>query len=262
MIGMLWSSSGLGGLAKHRHIADCARGYALDFGAITELDKRDFQHVIETTFHVAMIIYGIFYPRPGGLVEFFIGIHSTSLELLPTSEGEYCIKFHLWNKSDNIHWRPVAVYGAAHEAFKFSFLWLLTVWIYESLLCLAVSSPVLVTCRFPLTNNLTACLWQPTGNINLLLLRYECSKELWPFGSCSIANRFSSKPLQVLITHSSNLNWVGLLGRDSMTWLRKSARGNPGAIHVFNDGIKELAPCNDSFMVGKTHGRYLQKEKK
>lgn len=51
-----------------------------------------------------------------------LGIHSTCLELLSTSKGEYHIKFHLRNKSDNFLWSLVAVYGAAQEEFKSAFL--------------------------------------------------------------------------------------------------------------------------------------------
>ena len=57
--------------------------------------------------------------RSGGIL---LGIHSTYLELLSTSKGEYHIKFHLRNKSDNFIWSLVAVYGAAQDEFKAAFL--------------------------------------------------------------------------------------------------------------------------------------------
>jgi hypothetical protein len=95
MRGMFWNSRGLGDLAKHKHIADCVRDHALDFVAITELGKRDFQTRDLDHFSCGYdYVWHVLPPsgRSGGIL---LGIHSTYLELLSTSKGEYHIKFHL-----------------------------------------------------------------------------------------------------------------------------------------------------------------------
>ena len=94
----------------------------MDFVAITESGKRDFQTCVLDHFSCGYDYEWHILPpsvRSGGIL---LGIHSTYLELLSTSKGEYHIKFHLRNKSDNFLWSLVAVYGAAQEEFKSAFL--------------------------------------------------------------------------------------------------------------------------------------------
>ncbi|SPT19449.1 unnamed protein product [Triticum aestivum] len=122
MRGMFWNSRGLGDLAKHKHISDCVRDHALDFVAISECGKRDFATRDLDHFSCGYDYEWHVLPpsrRSGGIL---LGIHSTYLELLSTSKGEYHIKFHLRNKADSFIWSLVAVYGAAQEEFKSAFL--------------------------------------------------------------------------------------------------------------------------------------------
>ena len=51
-----------------------------------------------------------------------LGIKAESIELLDRSDGQFHIKFHIPNKSDNFIWSLVAVYGAAQEEHKAAFL--------------------------------------------------------------------------------------------------------------------------------------------
>ena len=44
------------------------------------------------------------------------------MEVLEVTEGNFHIKMHIRNKSDNFIWSLVAVYGPAQEASKTSFL--------------------------------------------------------------------------------------------------------------------------------------------
>jgi hypothetical protein len=118
MKGMFWNSRGLGDLAKHKHISDCVRDYALDFVAISECGKRDFPTRDLDHFSCGKDYEWHILPPSGRSGGILLGIHSTYLELLSTSKGEYHIKFHLRNKSDNFIWSLVAVYGAAQDEFK------------------------------------------------------------------------------------------------------------------------------------------------
>ena len=122
MRGMFWNSRGLGDLAKPKHISDCVRDHSLDFVAISECGKRDFPTRDLNHFSCGNDYeWHILSPsrRSGGIL---LGIHFTYLKLLSASKGEYHIKFHLRNKSDNFIWSLVAVYGAAQEEFKSAFL--------------------------------------------------------------------------------------------------------------------------------------------
>jgi hypothetical protein len=44
------------------------------------------------------------------------------MEILDNSGGDFHIKLHIRNKSDNFIWSLVSVYGAAQDAFKPAFL--------------------------------------------------------------------------------------------------------------------------------------------
>ena len=122
MKGKIWNSRGLRDLAKHIHIADCVREHELDFVAITESGRRDFP--VQTLDHLAggyEFTWKWIPPRgrSGGIL---LGIKDNSLELLDFMHGEFHIKLHLRNKSDNFIWSLVAVYGAAQDEFKAAFL--------------------------------------------------------------------------------------------------------------------------------------------
>src|SRR6266508_3833486 len=57
--------------------------------------------------------------RSGGIL---LGINATSFDLSLIVEGDFFIKFHLCNKSDNFKWILMAVYGPAQDDFKTAFL--------------------------------------------------------------------------------------------------------------------------------------------
>ena len=109
-------------MAKHKHIADRVKDHALDFVAITESGNHDFPS--RDLNHFSCVYYYEWHVLPtsgrsGGIL---LGIHSTYLEHLSAPKGEYHIKFHLRNKSDNFLWSILAVYGAVQEEFKSTLL--------------------------------------------------------------------------------------------------------------------------------------------
>jgi hypothetical protein len=55
----------------------------------------------------------------GGLL---VRIQASTMEILDNVGGDFHIKLHIWNKSDNFIWSLVFVYGAAQDAAKPSFL--------------------------------------------------------------------------------------------------------------------------------------------
>ena len=122
MNGMFTNSRDLGDLAKHSHFADCVRDHNLDFLAITETGRREFAQSL-----LNRLSGGIefdWYSRPphgrsGGIL---LGIRTESMEVLEVTDGDFHIKMHLRNKSDNFIWSLVVVYGPAQEAAKSAFL--------------------------------------------------------------------------------------------------------------------------------------------
>jgi hypothetical protein len=119
---MFKNSRGLRDLAKHLHIADCIREHSLDFVAVSETGKRDYSASLLNRLSGGEDFAWVSRPprgRSGGLL---VGIRSSSLELLGSSDGKFHIKLHIRNKSDNFMWSLVAVYGAAQDEFKPAFL--------------------------------------------------------------------------------------------------------------------------------------------
>jgi hypothetical protein len=84
------------------------------------------------------------------------------MEVIARSGGDYHIKLHIRNRSDNFLWSLVAVYGAAQEKFKADFL--------RELVNLAKDNP------HPILIG---------GDFNLLRFRHEKSRgrfdDHWPF---------------------------------------------------------------------------------
>ena len=122
MNGMFANSRGLGDLAKHLHFAGCIRDHNLDFLAISETGRREFSQSL-----LNRLSGGIefdWYSRPphgrsGGIL---LGIRTDTMEVLDVTDGDFHIKMHIHNKSDNFIWSLVAVYGPTQEEAKSSFL--------------------------------------------------------------------------------------------------------------------------------------------
>ena len=122
MNGIFENSRGLGDLAKHLNIAHQVRDYKLDFVAISETGRRDFPDtLLDRLLGGVEFVWHSCPPRgrSGGML---LGIKADTMELLDHSDGQFHIKFHIRNKSDNFIWSLVAVYGAAQEEHKAAFL--------------------------------------------------------------------------------------------------------------------------------------------
>ena len=122
MIGMFKNSRGLRDLAKHLHIADCIKEHFLDFVAISETGKRDYSASLLNRLSGGEDFAWVSRPPHGRSGGILIGIRNSSLEILDETGGDFHIKLHIRNKSDNFVWSLVAVYGAAQDAFKPAFL--------------------------------------------------------------------------------------------------------------------------------------------
>ena len=122
MKGIYWNSRGLSDLAKYRYISEAIREQNLDFVAVMEIGKKDMSRAnLNRLSGGADYIWHCLPPRgrSGGIL---LGINALNLELSLIVEGEFFIKFHLRNKSDNFKWILMAVYGPAQDDFKPAFL--------------------------------------------------------------------------------------------------------------------------------------------
>ena len=122
MNGMFMNSRGLGDLAKHLHIAQCIQDHNLDFVAISKTGRRDFPVSVLNRLSRSLDFHWYSHPprwRSGGIL---LGVNSNSMDVLAVSDADFHIKFHIRNKVDNFIWSLVAVYGAAQEEYKASFL--------------------------------------------------------------------------------------------------------------------------------------------
>jgi hypothetical protein len=122
MNGMFKNSRGLSDLAKHLHISDSIRDHSLDFIAISETGKRHYSTSFLNRLSGGEDFVWVSRPprgRSGGLL---VGVRTATMEILDNSGGDFHIKLHIRNKSDNFIWSLVSVYGSAQDALKPAFL--------------------------------------------------------------------------------------------------------------------------------------------
>jgi hypothetical protein len=119
---MLSNSRGLDDLAKHMFFADCVRDHNLDFLAISEMGRRDFTKSFLNRLSGGVDFAWHSRPPPGHSGGILVGVRTSTMDVLACSEGDFHVKLHIRNKSDNFIWSLVSVYGAAHEEYKADFL--------------------------------------------------------------------------------------------------------------------------------------------
>jgi hypothetical protein len=112
MNGMFKNNRGFRDLAKHLHILACIRGYCLDFVAISETGKRNYSNSLLNRLSGGEDFVWISRPPGGRFRGLLVGIKSMTMEILDFSSGEFHIKLHIQNKSNNFKWTLVVVYGA------------------------------------------------------------------------------------------------------------------------------------------------------
>jgi hypothetical protein len=109
MKGFFWNSKGLSDLAKHGYIADVIKEGNLDFVAIMESGKQDMERAnLSRLSGGADFIWHCLPPqgRSGGIL---LGVNNAAVQLSMIVEGDFFIKFHLYNKIDNFKWILMAV---------------------------------------------------------------------------------------------------------------------------------------------------------
>ena len=119
---MFANSRGLGDLAKYLHFAGCVRDHNLDFLAISETDRREFLQSLLNRLSGGIEFDWYSRPPHGRFGCILLGIRTDIMEVLDVTDGDFYIKMHIRNKSDNFIWSLVAVYGPAQVEHKSDFL--------------------------------------------------------------------------------------------------------------------------------------------
>jgi hypothetical protein len=107
---------------QHLHIAESIREHVLDFVAISETGKRNYSTSFLNRLSGGEDFVWVSRPprgRSGGLL---VGIRTATIEILDNSGGDFHIKLHIRNKSDNFIWSLVSIYGATQDVSKPAFL--------------------------------------------------------------------------------------------------------------------------------------------
>jgi hypothetical protein len=116
------NSKCLGDLAKYLNIAQYVRDHKLDFVAISETGRRDFQVSVLNRLSGGLDFTWHFIPPRGRSGGILLGVTSDSFDILARSDGDFHIKLHLRNRADNFIWSLAAVYGSDQEEYKEAFL--------------------------------------------------------------------------------------------------------------------------------------------
>jgi hypothetical protein len=108
---MFKNRRGLKDLAKHLHIAKSIKEHALDFVAIFETGKQNYSTSFLNRHSGGEDFAWISRPPRGCSGSFLVGVRTLTMEILDNSGGDFHIKLHIRNKSDNFIWGLVSVYG-------------------------------------------------------------------------------------------------------------------------------------------------------
>ena len=121
MKAFIWNSEGFRDTSKHRRIQESIRDFNLDVIALLETGKSSFPAHFLRNLSAGRDFSWFCLPPEGRSGGMLVGINLETLAVTDVEAGEFCVKFHLKAK-DGFEWNFVAVYGAAQEAKKETFL--------------------------------------------------------------------------------------------------------------------------------------------
>jgi hypothetical protein len=178
MKGLFWNCDGFRDPKKHRFIFDITREQNLSFISISEIGRRIFSDpFLRNLCGGENFIWHCKEPRgrSGGML---LGIDLDIYDIGAIDEGNYYMKFHLYNKNDYFKWALVAVYGPAQAQHKEQFL------IELVNLCSHEQLPILIGGDFNILRNS-----QEKNNSN-----YE---HRWPFLFSSVIDGLNLRKLEM-----------------------------------------------------------------
>jgi hypothetical protein len=122
MKGIFWNTNGMRDQAKPRFLYDSVKEYQLDFIAIPETKRSDFNTSELTHFCANKNFVWDWTPPKGRSEAILVGFNKDKIGVLDIHHGNFSLKFKLRNKDDNFEWSLISVYGAAQDNEKEYFL--------------------------------------------------------------------------------------------------------------------------------------------
>jgi hypothetical protein len=122
MRGIFWNSNGFKDPKKHKFVSDLIKENNLNFIAISETGRSEFlPRFLKNLCSGRDYLWYSKTPR-GKSAGMLLGVDLQMYDIGAIEEGNYYVKFHLCNKSDNFKWALVVAYGPAQDDNKESFL--------------------------------------------------------------------------------------------------------------------------------------------
>jgi exonuclease III len=120
--GMTWNSEGFRDPGKHLFVKESIREYDLDFIALLETGRSNFEVHFLREFAAGKFFAWFCLPPHGRSGGILVGINTTTLVVNRVDSGDYCVKLSITSKIDGFQWLLVPVYGAAQDKNKYEFL--------------------------------------------------------------------------------------------------------------------------------------------
>jgi exonuclease III len=122
MKGVFWNCNGLRDPAKPRFLFDSVTEHHLDFIALLETKRNDYNIAELGHFYANKNFLWDWTPPKGRSGGILVGFNKDKFNVLDIKHDNFVLKFKLRNKVDNFEWNMLAVYGAAQESEKEFFL--------------------------------------------------------------------------------------------------------------------------------------------
>jgi exonuclease III len=122
MKGIFWNNNGLRDQAKPRFLFDSMIEHKLDFIALLETKKLDFNINELAHFCANRDFLWDWMPPNGRSGGILVSLNKNKFEVFDIIHGNFILKFKLCNKVDGFEWCLLAVYGAAQDSGKQNFL--------------------------------------------------------------------------------------------------------------------------------------------
>jgi hypothetical protein len=109
MKGIFWNSRGLGDLAKHRYLSEMVKEEQINFIALFEIDKDEFNETLNNLCRGREFIWHSKAPegRSGGIL---LGADQEVFDIGAIDEGDFYVKLILRDKSDGFKFVLYGVY--------------------------------------------------------------------------------------------------------------------------------------------------------
>jgi exonuclease III len=122
MKGFFWKCNGMRDPAKPRFLFESVTEHQLDFVALLETKRNDFNLSELAHFCANKFFLWDWTPPKGRSGGILVGVNKDKIDVLDIKHGNFLLKFKLRNKEDNFEWSLLAVYGAAQDNEKEAFL--------------------------------------------------------------------------------------------------------------------------------------------